>query len=102
MGARLALVHTAKKLSHAYLVTDYTKETKTNIEVLRRTLDAQEALPPTLVLQQENKNSRFFAFVGELVESGARVVINFLPVGHTHVRSFPAYNQHAYASCLLA
>ena len=87
-----AIVHTARKLSYAYLVTDYTKETNTNLEVLRRTLDAQEALPPTLVLQldntwQENKNSHFFAFVAELVEAKVfeRVIVNFLPVGHTHV-----------------
>lgn len=86
-----ALVNTTRKLSYAYLVTEFTKETNTNIEVLRRTLDAQDMLPPTLILQldntwQENKNSRFFAFLAELVETKVfhQVIVNFLIVGHTH------------------
>ena len=89
-----AIVHGARKLAYAYLVTDFTKETNTGIEVLRRTIDAQEKLPPTLILQldntsQENKNSRMFAFLAQLVEAKVfeRVIVNFLPVGHTHVRS---------------
>ena len=88
-----ALVHTAQKLSYAFLVTDFTKETNTNIEVLRRVLDDQAVLPPTLVLQldntsQENKNSHLFTFLAELIEAKVfeRIIINFLPVGHTHVR----------------
>ena len=100
-----ALVHRGTKLSYAFLVTDFTKETNTNIEVLRRILDDQEELPPTLMLQldntsQENKNSRLFAFLAELVEAGVfeRIIVNFLPVGHTHVCtpslsfSFPAWS----------
>ena len=87
-----ALVHGVEKKSYAYLVTEYTKETNTNIEVLRQVLDAQPKLPPTLVIQldntsQENKNSHLFTFLAELVESGQvkQVIVNFLPVGHTHV-----------------
>ena len=62
-----ALVHTAQKLSYAFLVTDFTKETNTNIEVLRRVLDDQAVVPPTLVLQldntsQENKTRTFSLF----------------------------------------
>ena len=89
-----AIVHGARKLAYAYLVTDFTKETNTGLEALRRTIDAQENLPPTLILQldntsQENKNSHLFAFVAQLVEAKVfeRVIVNFLPVGHTHVRS---------------
>ncbi len=88
-----ALVHSARKLAYAYLVTDFTKETNTMIEVLRRTIDAQEKLPPILILQldntsQENKNSHMFAFLAQLVEAKVFecVIVNFLPVGHTHVR----------------
>ena len=88
-----ALVHTFQKLSYAFLVTDFTKETNTNIEVLRRVLDDQAKLPPTLVLQldntsQENKNSHLFTFLAELLEAKVfeRIIVNFLPVGHTHVR----------------
>ena len=91
-----ALVHTFQKLSYAFLVTDFTKETNTNIEVLRRVLDDQAKLPPTLVLQldntsQENKNSHLFTFLAELVEAGIfeNIIVNFLPVGHTHVRVIP-------------
>ena len=76
------------------LSLDFTKETNTGLEALRRTIDAQENLPPTLILQldntsQENKNSHLFAFVAQLVEAKVfeRVIVNFLPVGHTHVRS---------------
>ena len=70
-----ALVHTFRKLSYAFLVTDFTKEANTNVEVLRRVLDDQAKLPPTLVPQldntsQENKNSRLFTFLAELVEAG--------------------------------
>ena len=101
-----ALVHTFKKLAYAFLVTDFTKETNTNIEVLRRVLDDQATLPPTLVLQldnttQENKNSHLFTFLAELVEAGVFecVIVNFLPVGHTHVRTlrlFPScFPEHA-------
>lgn len=88
-----ALVHSAVKRGYAYLITGFTKETNANIECLHRTLDAQEILSPTLIFQldntsQENKNKMFFAFVTELVETGVfeRIIVNFLPVGHTHVR----------------
>ena len=87
-----AIVHGAVKQTYAYLVTDFTKETNTMVEVLRRTLDAQATLPPTLYLQldntsQENKNSHMFAYLAELVETRVfrKIVVNFLPVGHTHV-----------------
>ena len=86
------LVHSAKKEAYAYVVSHFTKETNTMIEVLRRILDARESLPPVLVLQldntwQENKNSRMFSFLASLVESGVfeEIIVNFLPVGHTHV-----------------
>lgn len=76
-----ALVHTFQKLSYAFLVT---KETNTNIEVLRRVLDDQAKLPPTLVLQldntsQENKNSHLFTFLAELLEADIfeRIIVNF-------------------------
>ena len=87
-----ALVHHDKKEAYAYLVTKYTKETNTMIEVLSRILDSREHLPPTLVLQldntwQENKNSRMFSYLAALVETGVfeHIIVNFLPVGHTHV-----------------
>jgi hypothetical protein len=74
-----ALVHTFQKLSYAFLVT---KETNTNIEVLRRVLDDQGR--PTLVLQldntsQENKNSHLFTFLAELLEADIfeRIIVNF-------------------------
>ena len=79
---------------YAYLVTNYTKETNTNIEVLRRILESRDSLPPTLVIQldntsQDNKNSHFFSFLASLVESPFipvhEIIVNFLPVGHTHV-----------------
>lgn len=86
------LIHSAQKTAHAYLVTHFTKETNTMIEVLRRVLESRDTLPPTLVLQldntsQENKNSHFFAYLSALVHAGTfeRIVVNFLPVGHTHV-----------------
>lgn len=87
-----AIVHSVQKQVYAYLNTHFTKETNTMIEVLRRVLEAQETLPPVLVLQldntsQENKNSHLFAFLAALVKAGTfeKVVVNFLPVGHTHV-----------------
>ena len=101
-----ALVHGPQKLAYAFLVTEFTKETNTNIEVLRRVLDDQEHLPPTLVLQldntsQENKNSHLFAFLAELVEAGVfeRIIVNFLPVGHTHVRALCGTVLLARCSC---
>ena len=71
------------------------------LEVLRQTLDAQESLPPTLILQldntsQENKNAMMFALNAEFVETGIfeKVIINFLPVGHTHVSIFLREDVH--------
>jgi hypothetical protein len=87
-----AIVHGPVKKAYAYLVTEFTKETNTVLEVLRRVLENQPKLGTTLVLQldntsQENKNSHMFSFLAELVESGVfeKVIVNFLPVGHTHV-----------------
>ena len=61
-------------------------------EILRRVIDSRETLPPVMVLQldntwQENKNSHMFAFLASLVEAGVfeKIIVNFLPVGHTHV-----------------
>jgi hypothetical protein len=79
--------------AYSYLITDYTQETNTVLEVLRRVLEAQPQPGKTLVLQldntsQENKNSHMFSFLAELVECKVfeRVIVNFLPVGHTHVK----------------
>ena len=80
---------------YAFLITHFTKESNTNLEVLRRVLESEMAsrgsLPPKLILQldntsQENKNSRMFAFLAMLVERGIfkEIEVNFLPVGHTH------------------
>ena len=87
-----AIVHSQQKKTHAYLVTHHTKETNTMIDVLRRVLESRETLPRVLVLQldntsQENKNNHMFAFLAGLVESGVfdKIIVNFLPVGHTHV-----------------
>ena len=87
-----AIVHSVEKSVYAYLNTHFTKETNTMIEVLRRVLEAQDTLPPVLVLQldntsQENKNSHLFAFLAALVKAGTfeKIIVNFLPVGHTHV-----------------
>jgi hypothetical protein len=88
-----ALKHGPVNEAYAYHITDYTKETNTVLEVLRRVLEAQPQLGKTLVLQldntsQENKNSHMFSFLAELVECKVfeRVIVNFLPVGHTHVK----------------
>ena len=85
-----AIAHGRTRQSHCFLVTNYSKETNSVVEALRRVLNAQETLPPTLVLQvdntsQENKNSRMFSFLAALVEQGCfeRIIVNFLPVGHT-------------------
>ena len=87
-----ALIHRKEKKAYAYLVTNFTKETNTMTEVITRVLDTQSTLPPVLVLQldntwQENKNSHMFSFLSSLVETGVfqEVIVNFLPVGHTHV-----------------
>ena len=87
-----AIVHSLEKQVHSYLITHFTKETTTMIDVLRRVLESQDTLPPVLVLQldntsQENKNSHFFAFLAALVKAGTfeKIIVNFLPVGHTHV-----------------
>ena len=86
-----AIAHGAKKDVFAFLVTHYTKETNTVLEVLRRVLESRDSLPPTLIIQldnttQENKNSRMFSFLGMLIEKSLveEIVINFSPVGHTH------------------
>lgn len=86
------IVHSVQKTVHAYLVTHHTKETNTMVEVLRRILESRDALPPVLVLQldntsQENKNNHMFSFLAGLVKAGVfeEVIVNFLPVGHTHV-----------------
>ena len=91
-----AIVHGATKQAYTYLVTDFTKETNTNLEVLSRVVSAQRAkrqLPPVLVIQvdntwQKNKNSRFFTYVASLVEADVfeEIIVNFLPICHTHVR----------------
>ena len=88
-----ALAHSATKDAYAFLVSNFSKETNTMVEVLRRVLDSRESLPPVLVLQfdntwQENKNSRMFSYLASLVEVGIfeEIIVNFLPVGHTHVR----------------
>ena len=87
-----AIVHSSTKDAYAYVVSHFTKETNTMVEVLRRVLDSRESLPPTLVLQldntwQENKNARMFSYLASLVECGVfeEIIVNFLPVGHTHV-----------------
>ena len=87
-----ALVHSARKEAYAYILSHFTKETNSMIEVLTRVLDSRPSLPPTLVLQldntwQENKNSRMFSYLASLVEAGVfeEIIVNFLPVGHTHV-----------------
>jgi hypothetical protein len=86
-----AIAHGAEKQVYMFLVTHYNKETNGAIECLRRVLAAQSSLPPTLILQfdntsQENKNSRMFSFLASLVEHGIikEIIVNFLPVGHTH------------------
>jgi hypothetical protein len=49
-----AIAHGATKQILSFLVTHYNKETNGIIECLRRVLDAQPTLPPTLVLQLDN------------------------------------------------
>ncbi len=79
------IAHTPVKQVFAFLITQFSKETNTMVECLRRILDAQESLPDTLVLQldntsQENKNTRLFAFLGQLVNADVikRIIVNFL------------------------
>jgi len=88
-----AIVHGATKKMYAYVVTHFTKESNTMMEVLSRVLDDQDTLPPHLIIQldntsQDNKNVKIFSFLATLVETGQfeSVTVNFLPVGHTHVR----------------
>jgi hypothetical protein len=56
MGVRIvgAIAHGATKQVFTYLVTHYSKETNGVIECLRRVLDSQASLPPTLILQVDN------------------------------------------------
>jgi hypothetical protein len=86
-----AIVHGVTKDVRLYLVDRFTKETNTMVEVLRRVLESRKHLPPVLILQldntsQENKNNRLFGFLAVLVEAGVfeEIIVNFLPVGHTH------------------
>ena len=69
--------------------------TNATIEVLHRvllhTLKQEGKLPATLYLQLDNttkqcKSQFMLAYLGSLVDSGVfkRVVLSFLPVGHTH------------------
>ena len=97
-----AIVHFATKDAYAFLVTHFTKETNTNVEILRRVIDSRDSLPPVLVLQldntwQENKNARMFSFLASLVEAKVfeEVIVNFLPVGHTHVSDTQQYCIHS-------
>ncbi len=58
-----AIAHGASKQVFAFLVTHYNKETNGIIECLRRVLDAQASLPPTLVLQLDNTSQVSILFV---------------------------------------
>ena len=87
-----AIVHGATKKCYAYVVTHFTKESNTMVEVLSRVLADQDTLPPHLVIQldntaTDNKNVKLFSFLAALVETGRfeAITVNFLPVGHTHV-----------------
>ena len=88
-----AIVHGRTKQSYAYAITHFTKETNSMIEVLSRVLADQETLPPNIIIQldntcTDNKNVKLFSYLGSLVETEIfeSVTVNFLPVGHTHVR----------------
>ena len=74
---------------------DIANDTDVSIEVLQRTLKAEERrrgrLPPILNLQLDNcagsnKNTYLFSYLAWLVERGVFTVVyvSFLPVGHTH------------------
>jgi hypothetical protein len=74
---------------------DIPNDTNVSVEVLQRTLKAEEerrgGLPPILHLQLDNcrganKNSYLFTYVAWLVEREVFTVVfvSFLPVGHTH------------------
>ena len=74
---------------------DIPNDTNVSIEVLQRTLKAEEerrgGLPPILHLQLDNcrganKNSYLFTYLAWLVEREVFTVVfvSFLPVGHTH------------------
>ena len=78
---------------------DIANDTDVSVEVLQRTLKAEEErlrgegkqLPPMLNLQLDNctgsnKNTYLFAYLAWLVERGVFqvVYVSFLPVGHTH------------------
>ena len=52
-----AIIHRATKVSQAYIVSHFTKETNTMIEVLRRVIDSQDDLPPVLVIQLDNHDA---------------------------------------------
>ena len=67
------LVHGSPNSAYISLVTHYTKETNTNIDMIRRVFDFERQsrggqLPPHLLLQldntsQENKNQMLFTFL---------------------------------------
>ena len=89
------IAHTEVKQVFSFLVTQYSKETNTMVECLRRILDAQASLPDTLVLQldntsQENKNTRLFGFLGQLVDKGVfkHIIVNFLVRAPTRTTRF--------------
>ena len=74
---------------------DIKNDSNVSVEVLQRTLKAEEArrgkLPPIFNLQVDNcrganKNTYLFGYLAWLVERGVFdvIYISFLPVGHTH------------------
>ena len=81
--------------AYVYTVPDHVKQGHdTTIEVIWRvlndTLEREGKIPPVLLLQldnttKQNKGRFLFAFLGMLVHFGGvrKVVISFLPVGHT-------------------
>ena len=85
-----ALVHGRSTYGFTYL-NNVKHGTNIVIECLHRIINDMPELPETLFLQldntwKQNKNQFMIGFAGCLVQWGIfkRVVVSFLPVGHTH------------------
>jgi len=89
-----AIVHGKETKKYGYFLTsEYLTDSNVSIECLKRTLEhiGLDNLPHTLYLQldntsKDNKNKKVFSFLASLVKKNIfkRVVVSFLPVGHTH------------------
>ena len=101
----------------AHLAQGHNVTIQALVDTLVHLKKADHTLPPCLLLQLDNttkqcKGKFLMAFLGLLVHEGVfkKVIVSFLPVGHTHedidqffsrvskqLRLFPAYDRHELA-----